>query len=417
MGSSAGITLALYYDPSFKCEACSAKVEAHWIEPIKTINRLIILIDSEPNKRYIGLMRYNWQQTDWPEFRYDSLQVQDVLFTFAEKTGHVSGVLKSLPDSTQTEAIIDLMVSEAVKTSEIEGEYLSRSDVMSSIRHNLGLDANKKRIADQRARGAAELMVDVRETYREPLSVKKLFEWHKMLLSNHKRVKVGAWRTHGEPMQIISGPVGKWKVHFEAPPSETVPAEMARFISWFNEDEIKNPILRSAIAHLYFESIHPFEDGNGRIGRAISEKALSQGLGRPVLLSLSESIEAHKKAYYDALKTAQRSNEVTAWIVYFSNMALEAQSMTEESIGFILRKAKYFDHFKDQLNERQMKVIRRMFDAGPKGFKGGMNARKYIAITRTSKATATRDLQYLTAIGALEQTGGGRSTRYEIGLL
>jgi Fic family protein len=361
-------------------------------------------------------MKYNWQQTDWPEFKYDSLQVQDVLFTFAEKTGHVSGVLKSLPDSTQTEAIIDLMVSEAVKTSEIEGEYLSRSDVMSSIRHNLGLVAGKEHVADQRARGAADLMVDVRETYRDPLSEKKLFEWHEMLLSSHKRVEVGAWRTHGEPMQVVSGPVGKWKVHFEAPPSETVPAEMARFISWFNKDETKNPILRSAIAHLYFESIHPFEDGNGRIGRAISEKALSQGLCRPVLLSLSESIEANKKAYYDALKTAQRSNEVTAWIVYFSNTALDAQSRAEESIGFILRKTKYFDHFKEQLNERQMKVIRRMFDAGPTGFKGGMSTRKYIAITRTSKATATRDLQYLSAIGALEQTGGGRSTRYEIGL-
>jgi Fic family protein len=385
-------------------------------EPIKTIIQLTILIDSEPNKRYIGLVKYNWQQTDWPEFKYDSLQVQDVLFTFAEKTGHVSGVLNSLPDSTQTEAIIDLMVSEAVKTSEIEGEYLSRSDVMSSIRHNLGLVADKEHIADQRARGAADLMVDVRETYREALSEKKLFEWHKMLLSSQKRLEVGAWRTHGEPMQVVSGPVGKWRVHFEAPPSEKVPAEMARFISWFNKGEIKNPILRSAIAHLYFESIHPFEDGNGRIGRALSEKALSQGLGRPVLLSLSEAIEANRKTYYDALKSAQRSNEVTAWIVYFSNTALEAQSRAEESIRFILRKTKYFDHFKEQLNERQMKVIRRMFDAGPKGFKGGMSARKYIAITRTSKATATRDLQHLSAIGALEQTGGGRSTRYEIDL-
>ena len=361
-------------------------------------------------------MKYNWQQADWPEFKYDSLQVQDVLFTFAEKTGHVSGVLKSLPETTQTEAIINLMVSEAVKTSEIEGEYLSRADVMSSIRHNLGLVADKEHIADQRARGAAELMIDVRKSYRDPLSEKKLFEWHWMLLSSHKRLEVGVWRTHEEPMQIISGPVGKWKVHFEAPPSKIVPAEMERFISWFNNDEIKNPILRSAIAHLYFESIHPFEDGNGRIGRAISEKALSQGLGRPALLSLSESIEANKKNYYDALKTAQRSNEVTAWIVYFSNVALEAQSRAEEGIGFILRKTKYFDHFKERLNERQMKVIHRMFDAGPKGFKGGMSARKYIAITRTSKATATRDLQFLSDIGALEQTGGGRSTRYEFGL-
>jgi len=368
-------------------------------------------------------MKYNWQRTDWPEFKYDVSQSQDILFTFAEKTGHVSGILKSLPDATQTEAIIDLMVSEAVKTSEIEGEYLSRSDVMSSIRHNLGLSTDEEQIADQYAKGAADLMVDVRKTYREPLSVKKLFEWHRMILSGPRRVTVGAWRTHEEPMQIISGPVGKWKVHFEAPPSEKVPGEMARFINWFNKttpgekEEIKNPILRSASAHLYFESIHPFEDGNGRIGRAISEKALSQGLGRPVLLSLSEAIEADRKAYYKALKTAQRSNEITAWVIYFSNTVLEAQSRAEESISFILKKTKLFDQFKERLNKRQMKVIRRMLDEGPKGFEGGMSAKKYIAISRTSKATATRDLQYLSKIGVLKQTGGGRSIRYHLSVL
>ncbi|MDX2415882.1 MAG: Fic family protein [Xanthomonadales bacterium] len=368
-------------------------------------------------------MKYNWQRVDWPEFRYDVSQTQDILFTFAEKTGHVSGILKSLPDSTRTEAIIDLMVSEAVKTSEIEGEYLSRSDVMSSIRHNLGLSTIKGQIADQYAKGAADLMVDVRNTYREPLSEKKLFEWHKMILYGPRQVTVGAWRTHAEPMQIISGPAGKLKVHFEATPSEKVAGEMKRFIDWFNKtapgekEEIKNPILRSAIAHLYFETIHPFEDGNGRIGRAISEKALSQGLGRPVLLSLSETIEADRKTYYKALKTAQRSNELTSWIVYFSNTVLEAQSRAEESIDFILKKTKFFDQFKEQLNKRQMKVIRRMLDEGPKGFEGGMSAKKYIAITRTSKATATRDLQYLSEIGVLKQTGGGRSIRYHLSVL
>ncbi len=368
-------------------------------------------------------MKYNWQRTDWPEFKYDVSQTQDILFTFAEKTGRVSGILKSLPDSTQTEAIIDLMVSEAVKSSEIEGEYLSRSDVMSSIRRNLGLSSDKEQIADQNAKGAADLMVDVRNTYRETLSEDKLFEWHKMILSGPRRVTVGAWRTHEDPMQIISGPVGKWKVHFEAPPSEKVPEEMARFINWFNtttageKTEIKNPILRSAIAHLYFETIHPFEDGNGRIGRAISEKALSQGLGRPVLLSLSEAIEADRKTYYRALKTAQRSNEITAWIVYFSSTVLGAQSRAEESIDFILKKTKFFDQFKEQLNKRQMKVIRRMLDAGPKGFEGGMSAKKYIAITRTSKATATRDLHYLSEIGVLKRTGGGRSIRYHVSFL
>jgi len=381
------------------------------------------MIDNESIKEYIWLMKYNWQRTDWPEFKYDVSQIQDILFTFAEKTGHVSGILKSLPDSIQTEAIIDLMVSEAVKTSEIEGEHLNRSDVMSSIRHNLGLSTDKEQVADQYARGAADLMVDVRNTYREPLSEQKLLEWHKMILSGSRRVTVGAWRAHEEPMQIISGPVGKWKVHFEAPPSEKVPGEMVRFINWFNittpgeKEEIKNPMLRSAIAHLYFESIHPFEDGNGRIGRAISEKALSQGLGRPVPLSLSETIEADRKTYYKALKTAQRSNEITAWIVYFSNTVLEAQSRAEEGIEFILKKTKFFDQFKDRLNKRQMKVIRRMLDEGPKGFEGGMSTKKYIAITRTSKATATRDLQYLSEIGVLKQTGGGRSIRYHLSVL
>ena len=365
-------------------------------------------------------MNYNWQQQDWPNFKYDTSDIQEILFTFAEKTGHVSGILKSLPDTTQTEAILDLMVSEAIKTSEIEGEYLSRLDVMSSIRHNLGLDADPGYVADHRARGAAALMVDVRESYQEPLTAEKLFAWHEMLMSGRKRMEIGAWRTHEEPMQIISGSVGKWKVHFEAPPSAQVPNEMEAFIKWFNstapgaKNEIKNPVVRAAIAHLYFESIHPFEDGNGRIGRAISEKALSQGLGRPTLLSLSETIEANKKDYYEALKTAQRSNKITAWIGYFANTTLQAQTRAEENINFVLKKTKFFDRFKKQLNERQLKVVRRMLDEGPQGFEGGMSAKKYIAITKTSKATATRDLQYLTEIGACTQTGGGRSTRYDI---
>jgi len=366
-------------------------------------------------------MKYNWQQKDWPDFRYDILEIQDVLFAFAEKTGHVSGVLKSLPDAMQTEAIIDLMVSEAIKTSEIEGEYLSRSDVMSSIRHNLGLDTDNEYVADKRAKDAADLMVDVRNSYKAPLTEEKLFEWHKMLLSAGRRqIDIGMWRIHEEPMQVISGPIGKWKVHFEAPPSKNVPEEMKQFIHWFNDttpnekNEIKNPVLRSAIAHLYFESIHPFEDGNGRIGRAISEKALSQNLGRPTLLSLSETLEANKKAYYDTLKLAQKSNEITDWLIYFSNTVLKAQIRAEENIEFILKKTKFFDKFKDQLNERQLKVIHRMLEAGIEGFEGGMSTKKYVAITGTSKATATRDLQYLLEIRALKQTGGGRSTRYEI---
>jgi Fic family protein len=367
-------------------------------------------------------MKYSWQHPDWPEFRYSLEGLEDILFDFAERTGRVSGLLAGLSADTQVEAIIDLMVSEAIKTSEIEGEYLSRQDVMSSIRNNLGLGWKSEPVYDMRAQGAAELMVDVRNSFAEKLTADKLFSWHRMLMKGSKGITIGEWRSHEEPMQVVSGPMGRERIHFEAPPSAQVAEEMARFIKWFNQTgpgekhEIKRAELRSAIAHLYFETIHPFEDGNGRIGRAIAEKALSQGIGRPVLLSLSRAIEADKKAYYEALQMAQRSIEITPWLSYFLHMTLEAQIEAEKLIDFTLKKAKFFDRFENQLNERQLKVVRRILEEGPNGFEGGMNARKYVSIATTSKATATRDLQDLAEKKIFIQTGGGRSTRYALNL-
>ena len=370
------------------------------------------------------MVRYNWQQKDWPHFEYSLQDIEDELFLFAEKTGKVTGVLNALPESTQTEAIIDIMVSEAIKTSEIEGEYLSRKEVLSSIRKNLGLVTSPEYIADKKAAGIGELMIDVRDTHKEELTDKKLFAWHKMLLRGSKGIEVGAWRTHEEPMQIVSGAMGKQKVHYEAPPSAHVPKEMDSFITWFNETapggrkEIKKAPVRSAIAHLYFETIHPFEDGNGRIGRAIAEKALSQGIGRPVLLSISKVIEAKKNDYYDALQKAQSSNEITEWINYFVRTVLTAQTEAEELIDFTLKKTKFFDRHKNDLSERQLKVISRMLEEGPEGFAGGMNASKYGSIAKVSKATATRDLQDMLKIGAIVPFGeaGGRSTKYQVNL-
>ncbi len=370
------------------------------------------------------MKRYNWQQTNWPNFTYDLNQIEDELFLFAEKTGHVTGVLKGLPEEIRTEAIIDNMVAEAIKTSEIEGEFLSRKDVMSSIRNNLGLNKKNDVVTDKMAAGAGELMVDVRNTFKEDLTVEKLFSWHKMLLGSDRKVITGAWRTHHEPMQVVSGAMGKEKVHYEAPPSSGVPQEMEKYITWFNKtapggkQEIKKAPVRAAIAHLYFESIHPFEDGNGRIGRALAEKALSQGTGRPVLLSLSRTIEANKKAYYEALEKAQRGNEITAWIKYFVNVTIDAQTFAEEQIDFTLRKTTFFGRFKNQLNDRQLKVVKRMLEEGPKGFNDGINAGKYISIAKTSKASATRDLQDLLEKGILILLGegGGRSTKYQVNL-
>lgn len=319
--------------------------------------------------------------------------------------------MEGLPEEAKQDVIVEIILAEAIKTSAIEGEYPSRKDVLSSIRKNPGLLYNTETIKDKSAAGLGELMIDVRKTFREVLTEEKLFAWHRMLLGQNKRVAVGQWRSHKEPMQVVSGALGKENVHYESPPSSKVPEEMRQFIQWFNDTapggklEIKKAPVRSAIAHLYFETIHPFEDGNGRIGRAIAEKALSQTIGRPVLLSLSRTIEANKKLYYDSLEKARQSNEITPWIAYFIKTALDAQTEAEEQIEFTLKKIRFFDRFKHKLNDRQLTVIRRMLEEGPKGFEGGMNARKYISITNTSKATATRDLQQLLASEAFKLAG------------
>ncbi len=377
---------------------------------------------NEMNRDYNRLMKYNWQQSDWPRFTYTLGEAEDILFEFTERVGRISGLLEGLPENIKTETMIDIMVSEAIKTSEIEGEYLSREDVRSSICNQLGITQTQEQVRDQRANGAGQLIITIRRDYARRLTKKMLMDWHKMLMQGSKGITIGKWRTHEEPMQVITGPMGREKVHFEAPPSAVVPDEMQRFINWFNKTTpggpqgINKPPVRAGIAHLYFESIHPFEDGNGRIGRAISEKALLQGIGRPALFSLSKTIEAERRAYYDALKSAQRSNDITAWIEYFMQTCLDAQVQTEELINFTLKKTRFFDYFRDQLNERQLRIVQRMLKEGPQGFEGGMSAKKYISITKTSKATATRDLQDLVKKSVLKPKGGGRSSAYEVNL-
>jgi Fic family protein len=367
-----------------------------------------------------GLETFNWQRNDWPEFRYDAVAVSRELMAFAEHNGRIAGLLEGLPDGLGMEAMLDLMIAEAVKTSAIEGENLDRGAVKSSIRNRLGLNAVPERVDSRMADGAGELMVSVRNTFAEPLSEGLLFSWHRMLLGGAAGLRVGAWREGGDPMQVVSGRIDKPTVHFEAPPAASVPAEMSRFIDWYNATapggsaEIIQAPVRAALVHLYFESVHPFEDCNGRIGRALSEKALAQGLGGPAVLSLSQAILAERNGYYDALQTAQRSREVTPWLRWFAGMILAAQADAEAQVRFILRKHRFFLTHEAKLNPRQLKVIEKMFRAGTEGFTGGMNARKYVALTGTSKATATRDLQELAEMGVLVPTGGGRSTRYEL---
>lgn len=362
------------------------------------------------------LMTWNWQRPDWPCFRFDLRGMETDLLVFARRSGELQGTLQMLPEDARDEVLVDTMIAEAVQSSAIEGELLDRQDVMSSIRNQLGLNPAPVRIRDRASGGAGQLEVTVRKSWRRPLTATTLFSWHHMLLDGTPGIIVGGWRKDPAPMQVVSGRADRPIVHFEAPPSRRVPREMRDFITWFNGParDLPHAPVRAAVAHLYFESIHPFDDGNGRIGRAIAEKALAQALGRPALLSLSRSIEAEKKSYYRALENAQKTAEITAWIGWFTKLALAAQDAARRDIDFILAKSRFFDHWKSQLGERQLRVVRRMLEAGPGEFEGGMNARKYVALTGVSKATATRDLQSLADAGVLRPVGKGRSARYEL---
>ena len=255
--------------------------------------------------------------------------------------------------------------------------------------------------------------------FTDTLSEEMLFHWHTLLMQGTRGVTAGRWRVHTELMQVISGSIGHERIHFEAPPSERVPAEMSGFVAWFNATApnqpgaIVNPLVRASIAHLYFESIHPFEDGNGRIGRVIAEKSLAQSMEQPMLLSLSRTIDADKKRYYEALQQGQQTNDLTDWLRYFSDVITTAQADFQATLQFVIQKTRFFDSYKNALNDRQQRVLARMFAEGPDGFTGGMNARKYVSISKTSKATATRDLQDLVEKQLFIAVGSGRGSRYE----
>jgi len=366
---------------------------------------------------------YNWQHKNWPNFKFNLDGLEDLLIDIQSNVSLVTGAVSALPEKMQTEALVQTIVAEALKTSEIEGEHYSRIDVMSSIKKNLGLVVDKS-TANKNVIGLGEMLLDVRNTYSELLSEKKLSEWHTLLMHTHKKISAGVYRKGEEPMLIISGSASDPSIHFEGPPSSHVPEEMSRFIEWFNLDRsnekdwrLNSPPVKAAIAHLYFESIHPFEDGNGRVGRAIAEKALSQGYGRPILMSLSKTIEKYRKEYYNELKEAQRKLDITKWVAWFVNIISIAQAETDKLVGFTIKKMRFFDLYNSQINERQAKVIGRMLEEGPDDFVGGINAKKYMSITGCSKATATRDLQDLRETGVIHPIGGsGRSTSYSLNM-
>lgn len=366
-------------------------------------------------------MDWNWQQPGWPHFTWNAARLRKAEERFLVGSGMFAGAVKHLDSQQQEQLTVEAMSREALTTSEIEGELLNRASVQSSIRRQLGLAADKRRVkpAEQ---GIAEMMVALYRTFAEPLTEETLFGWHRMLVKGRTDLmNPGGYRTGTEPMQVVSGAIDSPRVHFEAPPSSRVPREMASFVKWFNHTApdasgALPALTRAGIAHLYFESIHPFEDGNGRIGRAISEKALAQSTRRPTLVALAATILIRRKEYYRALEAANKSNQITPWLAWFAGVALEAQERTEAQVQFLLDKARLLDRLRGQLNPRQEKALLRMLREGPDGFEGGLSAGNYLTITGASPATATRDLADLVEKQALLRRGQLRHARYELNL-
>jgi Fic family protein len=362
-------------------------------------------------------MTWIWQQPDWPNFTYNAKALEPLEQQFLRQAGEFVGAYKHVGAEDQETLKIELISEEAVKTSEIEGEILNRDSVQSSLRAQLGLGAEAPNVK-QAERGISKMMLNLYRNYADPLSDQTMFEWHKMLLAGDKDIKgIGGYRTHADAMEVVSGPIHKRTVHFEAPPSARVPAEMEHLVAWFNNSapggkKALPALTRGALAHLYFVCIHPFEDGNGRIGRALAEKALAQNLGQPTLSALAYTIERKRKDYYAELERNNKELRIDDWMTYFANTVLQAQDNTIKRVDFYIAKAKFYEKFRDRLNERQAKVVARMFREGVDGFKGGLSADNYISISKTSRATATRDLQGLVKKGAVTKTGELRHTRY-----
>jgi Fic family protein len=366
-------------------------------------------------------MQWNWQQPDWPNFRWDGMALAALETKFLQQSGILIGSVKHLGHDDRDILTIDIMTGEALKTSEIEGELLNRDSVQSFLRRQFGLETGNRRVPPAE-RGIAQMMLSLYRDFARPLTDQILYDWHRQVVNERQDIRaIGRYRDHDEPMQVVSGFLHKPRVHFEARPSSTMAVEMARFLAWFSAtapdgNKPLTALTRAGIAHLYFVSIHPFEDGKGRIARGLAEKVLSQAIGQPSLIALSQTIQRRRSAYYKALEAANKDNEITPWLTYFAEVVIEAQAQSLALIDFLIAKTKFYDRFRDRMNERQAQVLARMFREGLEGFKGGLSAANYITIADTSRATATRDLHELVAMGALTQTGALKSTRYHLAI-
>lgn len=367
--------------------------------------------------RRIGV--YIHQKSDWPAFRWDPEVLTGPLAALRHRQGRLAGRMEGLGFGLRAEAALDTMTQDVLKTSEIEGEILDREQVRSSIARQLGLDIGARTPSDRNVEGVVAMMLDATQNYDRPLSEERLFGWHAALFptgwSDLRRVAAGARRDdrHG-PMQVVSGPLGKERVHFEAPEAARVAREVAAFLDWFNRPSAVDLVLKAALAHLWFVTVHPFDDGNGRIARAVGDMVLARAEGTTQrFYSLSAQIRAERNAYYLILERTQRGTlDITPWMLWFLGCLDRAIQGSEGTLERVLAKARFWQCYAGvSFHDRQRRVLNRLLD----GFEGKLTSSQWARLAKCSQDTAGRDINDLVARGILvKNPAGGRSTNYTL---
>ncbi len=366
-----------------------------------------------------GDYKYIWQANDWPQWQYDLAALADQLAKVSTAHGWLHGRLADVGMNLRDQASLDVLTQDVLKSSEIEGEHLDPDAVRSSIARRLGVDIGALAPVDRNVEGVVEMVLDATGNAAAPMTTERLFGWHAALFptgySGLSKIRVGAWRddAHG-PMQVVSGPVGRQRVHFEAPPAESLAHETARFLAWLEADTGEPALIKAGLGHLWFVTIHPFDDGNGRIARALGDLLLARVDGhKQRFYSLSAQIQRERAAYYDILEKAQKSSmEVTAWLSWFMDALWHAFGNAQETLDAVLAKARYWQAWAGiPMNERQTKVLNRLLD----GFEGKLTSSKWAKLAKCSQDTALRDIKELLDIGVLVKSdSGGRSSSYDL---
>ena len=359
-----------------------------------------------------------WQYAEWPHFCWNNDSIIASLARVREKQGRLLGLMDGLGFDVQSASSLEVMTEDVLRNSEIEGLLLNADHVRSSVARHLGIDMGGLSHSDHYTEGVVQVMMDAVQQADAPLTELRLFNWHAALFPTGRSgiipITVAAWRTGEAPMQVVSGAMGKEKIHYEAPPSDDVPRQMQLFLQWFNSEPTTDPVLKAAIAHLWFVNIHPFDDGNGRLTRTLTDMLLARADGSPRrFYSMSAAILRDKNNYYDLLEyMGKHGMDITRWLLWFLQTMESAIDTAVEKTQRVIRKSLFWqEHRTVVLNERQIKVINRLWD----GFEGKLNTSKWAKMTKTSTATALRDIQDLVDKGILRRTEeGGRSTNYEL---